>query len=331
MDFVDQVKIFVKAGNGGRGCIAFRREKYVPHGGPSGGDGGNGGDVLIKADPQLTTLLDLRYQKHYRAQDGEHGLGSDCHGQSRAALIIPVPVGSIIKELETGHILKDLSHAEDAFVIAKGGRGGLGNARFATAQRRVPRFAQPGEEGEEHWLQIELKLLADVGLIGYPNVGKSTLISRITAAHPKIADYPFTTLMPQLGVVKMADYRSFIVADIPGLIAGAHQGTGLGDRFLRHIERTKLLLHLVDVSPSGGTPQTNLEAINKELGLFNPQLLEKPQLIVATKLEVADREKLSQLEQICTDKNWELFKISAHTGEGLNKLLYAVSQQLNRL
>ncbi len=331
MDFVDQIKIFVKAGDGGRGCVSFRREKYVPHGGPNGGDGGNGGDVIFRVDPQLATLLDLSFQKQCRAKRGGHGGSSDKHGRNAEHLIISVPPGTIVREVDTGRALKDLLSSGQTLLAAKGGQGGRGNARFATSRQRTPRFAEEGKEGEEYWLQLELKLLADVGLIGCPNAGKSTLISRISAAHPKVAAYPFTTLVPHLGVVKLPDFRSFVVADIPGLIAGAHQGTGLGDRFLRHVERTRLFLHLVDVSCLGGDPAADLEDINRELVLFNPDLATRPQLIVATKIDSLEAEKLEDLKQFCATKDLPLFPISAHSGEGLTTLLQQVSQRLGQL
>lgn len=328
MDFVDQVTIHVKAGDGGRGCVSFRREKYVPRGGPNGGDGGNGGDVIIQAHSQLTTLLDLKYQKRYQAKRGEHGKGSDKHGRNAPDLIIKVPLGSVVRETETGRVLKDLIEPDDSIIVAKGGRGGRGNARFLTAQQRAPHFAEDGEEGEECWLQLDLKLLADVGLVGYPNAGKSTLISRISSAHPKVADYPFTTLTPNLGVVRLPDYRSFVVADIPGLIEGAHQGVGLGDRFLRHIERTKLLLHLVDVSVAADDPVINLRNINRELESFNPLLMEKSQIVVATKIDSLEKDKLSALQSFCEEIALPLIPISSHTGEGINVLLQKVSYEL---
>ncbi|HXX81085.1 MAG TPA: GTPase ObgE, partial [Thermodesulfovibrionales bacterium] len=290
MQFVDYVKIMVKAGDGGRGCVSFRREKYVPRGGPNGGDGGRGGHIILRADHELNTLLDLRYQRHYRAKRGQHGMGKDMHGRDGDDLIIPVPVGTVVKDEETGEILGDLDADEKEFIAAKGGKGGLGNAHFATPTRQAPTFAQPGQEGEEKTLIIELKLLADVGLIGLPNAGKSTLISVISAAKPKIADYPFTTLAPNLGVVKLENFRSFVIADIPGLIEGAHKGAGLGFQFLRHVERTSLLLHLIDISKmSSGDPVDNLTTINRELEFHSGTLMKKPQIVVATKLDVADQ------------------------------------------
>lgn len=322
MQFVDYVKIHVKAGDGGRGCVSFRREKHVPRGGPDGGDGGRGGHVIIRATNEMNTLLDLKYKQKYRAENGEHGKGKDMHGRNGDELIIPVPVGTVIKDADTEEIIADL-HSEGSYhIVARGGRGGLGNAHFATPVRQAPRFAQPGEKGEEKWLIIELKLLADVGLIGLPNAGKSTLISVISSAKPKIADYPFTTLQPNLGVVKVGDFKSFVVADIPGLIEGAHRGAGLGFQFLRHVERTSVLLHLIDISyMAEGCPEENLKKINRELELYNPALLDKHQAVAATKLDIADKKKLESLKRYCKTNNIDFFAISAVTGQGIKRLL----------
>ncbi|MBM4129048.1 MAG: GTPase ObgE [Nitrospira sp.] len=322
MQFVDYVKIHVKAGDGGRGCVSFRREKYIPRGGPDGGDGGKGGDIIIKATHELNTLLDLKYRHEYRAERGEHGKGKNKHGKNGGDLIIRVPIGTIIKDAHTGEIHADLDTDGSFCIVAKGGRGGLGNAHFATPVRQAPRFAQPGERGEERSLIIELKLLADVGLIGLPNAGKSTLISVISSAKPKIADYPFTTLVPVLGVVKLAHFRSCVVADIPGLIENAHRGAGLGFQFLRHVERTTLVLHLVDVSEMAeGDPVDNLKKINRELELYSPELLNKQQAVIATKLDIADRKRLDRLRQYCKTNNIDFFAISAVTGQGIRKLI----------
>lgn len=323
MQFVDYTKIHVKAGDGGRGCVAFRREKYVPRGGPSGGDGGRGGHIIFRASKELNTLLDLRYQREYKAKKGQHGMGKKMHGKNGEDRFIPVPVGTIIKNADTEEIIADLDIEGMETVIAKGGRGGLGNAHFATPTRQAPRFAQPGEEGEEKNLIIELKLLADVGLIGLPNAGKSTLISVISSARPKIADYPFTTLTPNLGVVKLENYRSFVVADIPGLIEGAHKGAGLGFQFLRHVERTSMLLHLVDVSDiDESDPVENLEKINRELELYSQKLIEKPQAVVGTKTDIAgNEERLNKLAGYCKANSIDFFPISAVTGKGIKKLL----------
>ncbi|MCL5062932.1 MAG: GTPase ObgE [Nitrospiraceae bacterium] len=333
MKFVDYVKIHVKAGDGGRGCVSFRREKYVPRGGPDGGDGGKGGNVIIKATKELNTLLDLRYHREYKAERGEHGKGSNKHGRDGEGRIIPVPVGTLVKDAETEEIIADLEHHDAEIIAAKGGRGGLGNAHFATPTRQAPKFAQPGEQGQERWLILELKLLADVGLIGLPNAGKSTLISVISSAKPKIADYPFTTLVPNLGVVKLEDLRSFVVADIPGLIEGAHRGAGLGFQFLRHIERTSILLHLVDISDILATdPVEDFEKINKELVLYSPELLNKPMAVAGTKLDIAhDKTRLNRLREHCRDKGLDFFPISAATGEGIKELVMYLAKKVKEL
>lgn len=285
MKFIDEVKIRVIAGDGGRGCVSFRREKFVPRGGPNGGNGGKGGDVIVRADPQLTTLLDLRYQKQYKAGRGEHGLGKDQHGKTGQDRIIKVPVGTIIRAAGTGELIGDLRESGQQVVVAAGGRGGKGNAHFVSSTHRSPRFAQPGEPGEDKELEIELRLLADVGIIGLPNAGKSTLIAAISAVRPKIADYPFTTLVPNLGVVGYGEGKSFVVADIPGLIEGAHEGHGLGHKFLRHVTRTSLLIHLLDASNIGEKdPLAEWNTVNRELELFDPELGKKPQIVVALSL-----------------------------------------------
>ncbi|MCE5194423.1 MAG: GTPase ObgE [Nitrospiraceae bacterium] len=330
MQFVDYVTVNVKAGDGGKGCVSFRREKYVPRGGPDGGDGGRGGHIIFRASRELNTLLDLRYQREYKAGRGGHGMGQKMHGKDGEDRIIPVPVGTIIKNKNTEEVLADLDKEGMDAVIAKGGRGGQGNSHFATAVRQAPKFAQPGEEGEARDLIIELKLLADVGLIGLPNAGKSTLISVISSAKPKIADYPFTTLVPNLGVVKLKNYRSFVVADIPGLIEGAHKGAGLGFQFLRHVERTSILLHLVDVSEmSEDDPVKNFDKINKELELYSPKLLEKPQAVVAAKIDISgSKEKLDKLAKYCKKHKLDFFEISSATGKGINKLLAYLAAKL---
>ena len=333
MKFVDYAKIHVKAGDGGRGCVSFRREKYVPRGGPDGGDGGKGGDIIIKATKELNTLLDFRYQREYKAERGEHGKGSNKHGRNGESKTILVPVGTIIKDAETGDIIADLdAHDADA-IAAKGGRGGLGNLHFATSVRQAPKFAQPGEKGEERMLALELKLLADVGLIGLPNAGKSTLISVISSAKPKIADYPFTTLVPNLGVVKFEDFRSFVVADIPGLIEGAHRGAGLGFQFLRHVERTSVLLHLVDISDLQTTdPVEDFEKINRELVLYSPELLDKPMAVAGTKLDIAyEGMRLNRLKDYCRDKGLDFFPISSATGEGIKELVMYLAKRVKEL
>ncbi len=331
--FIDQVKIFVKAGDGGRGCISFRREKYVPRGGPNGGDGGKGGDIIVRSTEDLNTLLDLKYHLHYRAKNGEHGKGKNKHGKDAPDIVISVPVGTIVKDFNTVEILSDLSEEGMEVIAAKGGRGGKGNAFFATSTRQVPRFAQPGEEGEEKWLLLELKLIADVGLIGMPNAGKSTLISAISSARPKIADYPFTTLSPVLGVVRHGDLKSFVVADIPGLIEGAHKGVGLGFQFLRHVERTSILVHLVDVSEDGsGDPVENFKAINRELSLYSPSLIERHQVVAPNKIDIAGNgEKFCRLEDFCKREGYRVFPISALTRKGIGDLLDYLSLKVGEL
>ncbi len=332
MKFVDYVKIYIKAGDGGRGCVSFRREKYVPKGGPDGGDGGKGGDIIIKASSELHTLLDHKYQKNYKAERGQHGKGSNMKGKDGEDLIIKVPVGTVIKYGKTEEILADLDEEGKEFIAAKGGKGGLGNAHFATPTHQTPRFAQPGEPGEEKSIILELKLLADVGLIGLPNAGKSTLISVVSSAKPKIADYPFTTLTPVLGVVKYGDYKSFVIADIPGLIEGAHEGAGLGHQFLRHVERTSLLLHLVDISDHLTTdPVQDFEKIQKELVLYNPELIKKPLAIAGTKTDLAyEGKRLKKLEKYCEKKGIDFFPISAVKKEGINKLIEYLAERVGK-
>jgi GTP-binding protein len=323
MQFVDQVEIEVKSGDGGNGIVAFRREKFVPRGGPDGGDGGRGGHIIFKATDALNTLLDQIYHREYRAQRGQHGMGKKMHGKNGEDLIIPVPVGTILKDGGTEDVLIDLDRNGLEVVIAKAGRGGLGNSHFASPARQAPRYAQPGEEGDEKFLILELKLLADVGLIGLPNAGKSTLLSVISSAKPKIADYPFTTLKPILGVVKLEDYTSFVVADIPGLIEGAHRGVGLGFQFLRHVERTSILLHLVDISEtSDDDPVENFEKITRELEMFSPELIKKPQAVAGTKMDIAgSKERCDRLESYCRMNKIDFFPVSAATGSGIRELV----------
>jgi GTP-binding protein len=323
MQFVDWVKVYVKAGDGGRGCISFRREKYVPKGGPDGGDGGRGGHIVFKASRDMTTLLDIKYQQQYRAENGHPGMGKEMHGKDGRDLVIKVPRGTVIKDAKTGEVLGDLTEDGQEFIAARGGRGGLGNTHFKSPTRQAPRYAQPGEPGEEKNLILELKLLADVGLIGLPNAGKSTLISAISSARPKIADYPFTTLVPVLGVVRYSEFKSFVIADIPGLIEGAHKGAGLGFQFLRHVERTSILLHLIDISETAdGDPVDNFEKINEELRLYSPQLSEKPQVVAGTKLDIkGDGKRLDRIALYCKDKNYDFFPICAITGEGIKRLI----------
>ncbi|HEY6002284.1 MAG TPA: GTPase ObgE [Anaeromyxobacter sp.] len=333
MKFVDEVRIHVKAGDGGNGAVAWRREKYVPRGGPAGGDGGNGGDVVLVVDPQLSTLLDYRYVHDHRARSGEHGMGSDMNGQDGVDLELRVPPGTVVKDAATGEALADLDAPGQRFVAAKGGRGGLGNMNFATATNQAPRFAQDGTPGEERELVLELKLLADVGIVGYPNAGKSTLISRISRARPKIADYPFTTLVPNLGVVSWRGEKSFVVADIPGLIEGAHEGAGLGHQFLRHVERCRVLVHLVDgaAQEPGRSPKADLDAIDRELALHSPELAKKPQVIAVTKVDVPEaRAAGTKLARLLgrRRKPVAVHLVSAVTGEGLPQLLDAVARLL---
>ncbi len=328
--FVDEAEIHVKAGDGGRGCLSFRREKFVPKGGPDGGDGGSGGSVYLVADPHHNTLVHFRYNPEFAAQRGGHGQGSNRHGRNGRPLEIPVPIGTTVlgTDAETGEVVEiaDLTELGQRVLVAKGGRGGLGNAHFATSTNRAPRKVQPGEPGDERALVLKLKLLADVGLVGFPNAGKSTLISRISAAKPKIANYPFTTLTPHLGVVSLSGDRSFVVADVPGLIEGAHRGTGLGHQFLRHIERTKVLAHLVDVSSeSGRDPVQDFDTIRRELGLYDASMLERPQVVVATKTDAVDEpERIAALKRRADELQLPFFQISAVAGDGLPALLEAL-------
>src|SRR5215468_11143685 len=317
--FIDEAKITVKAGDGGHGCIAFRREKFVPRGGPSGGDGGSGGSVYLVTDIHENTLLKFRYNHTFRAERGRHGEGSNRHGRNGEDLEIKIPIGTVVYDDETGEVLYDFTQPNERSLVAQGGRGGHGNAHFASSVNRAPHKAQDGATGEEKTLRLELKLLADVGLVGYPNVGKSTLISRISAARPKIADYPFTTLEPQLGVVSVdGGDQTFVVADIPGLIEGAHLGHGLGIQFLRHIERTRVLLHLIDVSVGNERdPVEEFDAINAELAEHNPDLAKKKQMVIAAKMDVADAKKVQKLSRWCKRNKYDLVEISSVTGEGL--------------
>src|SRR4051812_36051720 len=335
--FVDEVDIHITAGRGGRGCLAFRREKYVPRGGPSGGDGGHGGPLYGVASPHINNLINFRFHPEFDAQKGGNGEGSNRTGRNGEDLTLKVPVGTFVFD-RTGapeiapRLIADLAHAGDRVLVAKGGRGGLGNAHFATSTNRAPRKVQPGEEGEEKFLGLELKLLADVGLVGFPNAGKSTLIARISAARPKIADYPFTTLTPNLGVVGLSGDRSFVVADVPGLIEGAHRGQGLGHQFLRHLERTKVLVHLVDVSgASGRDPVEDLDTVRKELELFQPELAAKPQLIAANKMDAAgadQAEAIAALEQRAKALKTPFYRISAASGAGIPEVLEAMWRML---
>ncbi len=331
--FTDYVKIIVKAGNGGDGAVSFRREKYVAAGGPDGGDGGKGGNVYMEVDQDKNTLIDFRYQKKFKAENGKNGEGANKYGRSGEDLVIKVPRGTIVKDAETGKILADLSELGQKELILSGGRGGKGNSHFATSTRQAPRFSQEGEKGEEKELVLELKLLADVGLLGFPNVGKSTLLSVVTDATPKIADYHFTTLEPNLGVVKSEYGDSFVIADIPGIIEGASQGIGLGIQFLRHIERTRLLLHVIDVSGSEGrNPVEDFNIINEELKKYSEKLSKRKQIIVANKIDSMQDEKLyKDLEKMAKEKGLEIYKISAVTGKGVKELMTRVSEVLKTL
>jgi len=331
--FTDYVKIYIKAGDGGDGAITFRREKYVASGGPDGGDGGNGGSIYFQVDPNSNTLIDFRYNKKYKAQNGEDGRGSNCYGKKGQDLYINVPIGTIIKDAQTGKVVADLSKQGQVELILKGGRGGKGNTHFATATRQAPRFAQGGEQGEEKEVILELKLLADVGLLGFPNVGKSTFLSAVTSAKPKIANYHFTTIDPNLGVVKTKTGNSFVIADIPGIIEGASEGVGLGIQFLRHVERTRLLLHVVDASGlEGRNPVEDFKTINEELRKYSEKLATRKQILVANKIDVMqDETNLKELEELAKKENLELFKISGVTGEGVDSLINRVEQVLKEL
>lgn len=326
--FKDEAEIYVRAGDGGNGCVAFRREKYVPRGGPSGGDGGKGGDVILKAVHNCNTLLHLTHQKDYRAKHGEKGMARDCNGKDAPSLYIEVPPGTLIKD-EQGRLLLDLKENGQEVVIAKGGKGGLGNMNFATSTNQTPRYAEPGMPGEERHLFLELKLIADVGLVGFPNAGKSTLISRVSKARPKIAPYPFTTLEPNLGIVELPDYRTIVFADIPGILEGAHEGVGLGDKFLRHIERTRILIFLIDIAPLEGTdPFETLQILRKELTSYSETLGKKDYIIAANKMDLTDAE--ANLAKFRAQVDRPIYPISGVTGKGIAELLYAVVSLLDQ-
>ena len=331
--FIDRVKIRIEGGHGGNGVTAFRREKFVPRGGPSGGDGGRGGDVWVVGDASLNTLLHLRYNPLHIAGRGLHGEGSNRSGKEGADVTVRVPVGTQVFDPQTNELLFDCDADGQRWLAAHGGRGGFGNAHFTSSTNRAPRYHQEGSEGEEFELQLELKLLADVGLLGYPNAGKSTFISTVSAARPKIADYPFTTLEPHLGVVDLGDFRTFVIADMPGLIEGAHEGHGLGDRFLRHVERTKLLLHLVDMSSvSGRDPVTDYQVINRELAAYDAALAARPQIVVATKMDAVDEpERVESLRQQALQDERKFFAISSVTGAGVRELITAVGHEIEEL
>ncbi|MDE5755391.1 MAG: GTPase ObgE [Oscillospiraceae bacterium] len=329
--FVDKAKIKIKAGNGGDGAVSFHREKYVAAGGPDGGDGGNGGNIVFQVDDNFSTLIDFRYKRKYVAQNGENGGAKRCTGKSASDLVIKVPRGTLVREAETGRILADMSD-DEPHILARGGRGGKGNSNFATSTRQIPKFAKPGFPGESFDVTLELKLLADVGLIGFPNVGKSTLISVVSAAKPKIANYHFTTLTPVLGVVRLDEERSFVMADIPGLIEGASEGIGLGHEFLRHVERCRLILHVLDVSGSEGrNPAEDFEKINQELANFSESLADCPQIVVANKSDMASSEQIAELEAFIKSKNLKFYAISAATTKGTKELMQIVSEELSKL
>ncbi len=330
---IDYVKIKVKAGNGGNGIVSFRREKYVANGGPDGGDGGRGGNVILKVDPSVNTLLDFRYKKEFKAQDGKNGEGARRSGKSGQDLYISVPKGTIVKDIDKGSIVADLSNDGQEFIIAKGGKGGRGNQHFATPTRQVPNFAEAGKQTKEKNIELELKMLADVGLIGFPNVGKSTIISIVSSAKPKIANYHFTTLEPALGVVKPKHGDPFVMADIPGIIEGASQGVGLGIKFLKHIERTRLLLHVIDITgQEGRNPTEDFFKINEELKNYSEKLASKKQIVVANKMDsLSDNSLLEELENVCKDKNLKLFKISAATNQGLDELIEYLANELKNI
>ncbi|MFW6011092.1 MAG: GTPase ObgE [Desulfosalsimonas sp.] len=329
MSFIDEVTISVAAGHGGRGCVSFRREKYVPRGGPDGGDGGKGGNVLVRTSQRLRTLHRFRYKRNFKAAGGGHGLGKQKTGKSGSDLVIEVPPGTVISDALTGELINDCTTPGETVVVARGGQGGRGNRRFTTSTNRAPRYAQPGQPGESRTLKLDLKLLADIGIVGFPNAGKSTLISRITSARPKIADYPFTTINPVLGVVEPRYGEPFVVADIPGLIEGARHGAGLGTRFLRHVERTGILLHVVDASAiDPKNPLASYEAVNKELGGFSTKLLEKPQVIVLNKMDLPEAEEKAK-HFVRAAENRSVYKISAVTGRGAEGLVDALSKMVN--
>ncbi len=330
MAFVDRVEIFVKAGDGGRGMCCFRREKYVPKGGPDGGDGGNGGSIILQADPNADSLTALAHQKHHRAEAGERGGSSQCHGRTAKDLILFVPPGTVVRDRERGHVIKDLTEVGQQVTVARGGKGGRGNKHFATSTNRAPREFEEGGDGEDRWITLELKVIADVGLVGLPNAGKSTLLSRLSRARPEIADYPFTTKYPNLGIANVGDDRSFVLADLPGLIEGAHSGVGLGHEFLRHVERTRILIHLVEPLPTDGAdPLENYRAIRKELELYSPELARKPEFVALSKGELTDAEE--QRQRMADELGQDVYRISAVTGHGMAALMAAVLRKLDEL
>ena len=330
--FVDEIDIFVKGGDGGAGCVSFRREKFVPRGGPDGGDGGDGGSLILEADRAISTLLDFHYQRHYAAERGQHGKGANKHGKSGADTVLRVPLGTVVSVRDTREPLGDLTAPGERLLVARGAIGGRGNARFVSSTNRAPRRADLGRAGEERWIHLELKLLADVGVIGFPNAGKSTLVSRVSAARPKIADYPFTTLAPALGIVRVDEHRSFVIADVPGLIPGAASGKGLGHRFLKHVERTRLLIHLIDLDPmQGRDPVDDYRVIQDELSAYSGDLAGRPQIVVANKIELPGTEERAQaLERFCRAEGRPFYAVSAVTGQGLSALMRDAADRLTR-
>ncbi|RPF55507.1 GTPase ObgE [Aquisalibacillus elongatus] len=330
--FVDQVKVYIKAGDGGNGLVAFRREKYEPKGGPAGGDGGNGGDVIFEVDEGLNTLMDFRYQKHFKASRGENGMSKGMHGKNSEPLVVPVPPGTTVRDAETGDLIADLTEHKQRAIIAKGGRGGRGNIRFANARNRAPELAENGAPGDELDVTLELKVLADVGLVGFPSVGKSTLLSVVSAAKPKVAEYHFTTIHPNLGMVRTEDDRSFVMADLPGLIEGAHSGVGLGHQFLRHIERTRVIVHVIDMSGlEGRDPYEDFVTINEELRQYDEKMLQRPQLVVANKMDMPNAQENFKAFKAKIDDEYPIFPISTITKDGVNELLYAVADTLEQI
>lgn len=330
--FVDSVSVYVKAGDGGNGVVAFRREKYVPKGGPAGGDGGNGGDIIFEVDEGLNTLMDFRYQRHFKAKRGENGMGKGAHGKNADDFIIPVPPGTTVKDADTGEVIADLVEHQQRAIIAKAGRGGRGNLKFASARNPAPELAENGEPGQDRNITLELKLMADVGLVGYPSVGKSTLLSTVSKAKPKVAEYHFTTLSPNLGVVETKDSRSFVMADLPGLIEGAHEGVGLGYQFLRHVERTRVIVHVVDMaSMEGRDPYEDFVTINRELEQYDERLMDRPQIIIANKMDMPEaEEKLEQFKEQLGE-GYPIYPVSSITQNGLSEALFAIADQLDEI
>ena len=330
--FVDEIDVFVKGGDGGAGCVSFRREKFVPRGGPDGGDGGDGGSVILEAHRAIGTLLDFHFKRHYTAERGQHGKGANRHGKSGDDTVLKVPLGTIVSDRDSGERLGDLTESADRLVVARGARGGRGNARFVSSTNRAPRRADLGRPGEERWIHLELKLLADVGVVGFPNAGKSTLVSRVSAATPKIADYPFTTLIPALGIVRADEHSTFVIADLPGLIAGAAQGKGLGHRFLRHTERTRLLVHMIDLDPTNGRePVADWQTIQDELAAYSEELAGRPQIVAANKAELPGTdERRRAIEDLCAARGLPFHAISAVTGLGLPALVRDMADHLAR-